>query len=88
MPETDDEYMRGYVSRTIAWIHKRHGIPPEFFDKLAAEDDWTFIIKIHAVLETCANQVLVAYFHKPQLQKVFARLDMTNPKIGKIAFFG
>lgn len=62
------------------------GLPPEFFTSLKEDSDWTFIIKIHALLETGLNNMLVAHFKTPALQKVFSRLDTSNSQQGKIAF--
>lgn len=68
------------------WLEKTAGIPSEFFAQLALDSDWVFLIKWHAVLETCVNHMLTAHFKNPDLNDVFKELQMSNFKTGKMAF--
>ena len=68
------------------WADKVMGLTPSFFQQLEVDDDWAFLIKWHAVLETCANHLLTAHFKNSQLAPIFARIAMSDPKAGKLAF--
>lgn len=75
-----------YHIELFAWIENQIGLPASFFNQLAQDNDWLFIIKWHAVLETCVNHLLLAHFKKPEAADAFARLEMSNFKSGKMAF--
>ncbi len=68
------------------WADKVMALTPRFFQQLEADDDWAFLIKWHAVLETCANHLLTTYFAHPELASVFAFAAMSESKAGKVAF--
>ena len=59
-----------------------------FFDSLDSEEenDWSFIIKAHALAEAAASHLLTKQFRKPELADLFSRLDMSNKATGKAAF--
>ncbi len=54
--------------------------------KLATEDDWSFVIKLHALVEAALTHLLTVASHKPTLDKVYALLDTSDTKKGKLAF--
>lgn len=62
------------------------GLPVGFFKALAKEDDWSFVIKLHALIEAAATHLLVETIAKPSLQDIFSRIDMSNTQVGKLAF--
>lgn len=76
------------------------GIPSGFYQELVKEDDWSFIIKLHALLEAAITRLLTeimglplkAYFPKDSdrypgdLSDVFSWLELSNQRTGKIAF--
>ncbi len=66
-------------------LEKSLGIPEGFIERLRDEDDWSFVIKAHALLEAAISQLLAHELGKPQLEGVFARLDMTAA-FGKLTF--
>ena len=68
------------------WADRVMGLKPDFFRRLESDDDWAFLIKWQAALETCANHLLTRHFGNEKLAKVFARLDMSNSQCGKVAF--
>jgi hypothetical protein len=51
-----------------------------------SDNDWTFIVKLHAMIETALNAALVRHFDAPELSGVIAKLDTANTATGKIAF--
>lgn len=69
----------------VSWAGKELGIDlNEIF--AAAENDWSLIVKLHAMIETTLNTVLLSHFGFPELKRIIAKLDTSNPQIGKIAF--
>jgi len=73
------------MNESIKKFEQDLNLPKNFIDSLLAEDDWTFIIKLSALLEAATSNVLTAILHK-NLEDVFSYLDYANPKYGKIAF--
>ena len=61
-------------------------LPPGFCFALLQETDWSFVIKLHALLETAVSQLLVHTLGHNELADVFARLEMSNTQTGKLAF--
>jgi len=67
-------------------FEKDFGIPEGYFSSFLKDDDWSFIIKIHALLEAVASQLLANATGDIRLQKVFDRLELSNKDTGKMAF--
>jgi hypothetical protein len=61
-------------------------LPNGFCLTLLNESDWSFVIKLHALLETAVSQLLVNALARKELADVFASLEMSNTKTGKLAF--
>jgi len=62
------------------------GVAPTFFDDLLKKgDDWTFVIKSHALLEAALIHLLVADLERPELADVLAELETSDTRTGKIA---
>lgn len=55
-----------------------------FLCNLLAEDDWSFIIKSHALLEAAVTQMLVEYLGESQLKTYIERLPLSDSQLGKI----
>ena len=53
-----------------------------FLPALAEEDDWSFIIKAHALLEAGVSQLLVHELGRPELEEIFSRLDIAAAYFG------
>lgn len=70
----------------IGGMVRELGLPDRFFSEVFNEDDWSFVIKGHALLEAAATHVLVKITNDEGLRKVFARLEMSNKDTGKLAF--
>ncbi|VXC32329.1 hypothetical protein [Pseudomonas sp. 8O] len=70
----------------LAALEEAFGLPEKFIDNLINEDDWSLIIKSHALLESACADMLCHYFGKYEIGDIFAHLDMSNKKYGKIAF--
>lgn len=64
----------------------RRGEGKAFTLKSRNEDDWSFIIKAHALLEAAVAHLLCKALHKDELLPVFSFLELSNKSSGKIAF--
>ena len=62
------------------------GLGEGFIGRLRQEDDWSFVIKSHALLEAGLSQLLSHELQKPALLPVFARLEMGATGYGKLTF--
>jgi hypothetical protein len=67
-------------------LEKELGLPKGFFHRLAEEDDWSFVIKFHALIEAAITHLLVSFFENQSLRSIFSRLELSNFTTGKIAF--
>jgi hypothetical protein len=63
-------------------LQRELGIAQDFFDRLLAEDDWSFIVKTHAVIEAAISQLLTEVVGRKELQDVFAKMPVRE----KLAF--
>ena len=61
-------------------------LPKGFFNDLPSQDDWSFIIKIHALLETLVTQAICSAVGKTELQGILGKLAFANSSTGKMAF--
>jgi hypothetical protein len=67
----------GYLEESI-------GIPRKLLESLLNEDDdWTFIVKIHGIIETGLNHMLLVSLGHPELRKIISKMDTSS---GKLAF--
>jgi hypothetical protein len=69
----------------ISKLAEKMGISMDFFPNLLKEDDWSFIIKLHALIECSCTELLLHHFKKPDLSKVISRLELSNTTTGKLA---
>ena len=74
------------IDSAVRDIETRIGVRAGFFDELKAEDDWSFIIKSHALIEAACAELLTEYVGSRELLDPFSRLELSNKKSGKIAF--
>jgi hypothetical protein len=75
--------MMGAVGEVEAAV----GVPKGFFIKLVTkEDDWSFVIKLHALVEAALTHLLTVASENPTLDKVYALLETSDTKKGKLAF--
>ena len=73
--------------RPIADIENQLGLPTGFLRGLYdREDDWSFVIKSHAFLEAALTHLLADHLGKEDLLPVFAYLETSNVRTGKLAF--
>ena len=73
--------------RPIADIENQLGLPAGFLKGLYDhEDDWSFVIKAHAFLEAALTHLLADHLGREDLLPVFAYLETSNVRTGKLAF--
>lgn len=72
----------------VPLLELKLGLQSGFFDSLDGENenDWSFIIKTHALVEAAVSHLLTQHLQKPELNELFARLDISNKVTGKAAF--
>src|SRR6218665_1056414 len=76
------------VDAGILKLETKIGVRENFFRDLLGGDDWSFVIKLHALFEAACTHLLLFHFKEPELTEVFSRLELSNKATGKIAFLG
>ena len=56
----------------------------EFLFDLAKQDDWSFVIKAHAMLEAVVTEMLLEHLGEPRIKRVIERLPLSDGQVGKI----
>jgi hypothetical protein len=72
--------------KTLFEFESKIGVKDSFFEDLLEEDDWSFIIKLHALFEAVCSHLLLYHLQEPELNDVISRLELSNQSIGKIVF--
>lgn len=63
------------------------GIPPGFLVVLLkSDDDWSFVVKLHAFFEGALAHCLAEEIGRPELAAVLAHTELSRPRAGKIEF--
>ena len=71
--------MTDYIWKgAIEEFENRVGLPTGFVYSLAQEDDWTFVIKIHALYETALAHILATTFGNQKLEEALAEISMAH----------
>lgn len=86
METNEIDIIRKKIHRLEKVIEGRLSVPKGFFVKLLNEDDWSFIIKLHALIEGAVSCLLTKSVGDGCLGDVFSRIELSNNKTGKIAF--
>jgi hypothetical protein len=69
----------------VAQFEKEYHLADGFLKSLLRESDWSFVIKIHALLEASVSKLLAEVLD-PKLLPVFKRIELSNKQIGKLRF--
>jgi hypothetical protein len=80
------EHREDTVEGSIRLLEKELGIREGFLESLKNEDDWSFIIKIHALLEGAISHLLCKALGHDGLSEVFSFIELSNKRSGKMAF--
>jgi hypothetical protein len=71
----------------VAALEVDIGLPGGFFFRLLQEgDDWSFVIKTHALVEAAVSHLLAEVLGDPRLLDVFTLLELSDARTGKVAF--
>lgn len=62
------------------------GLPAGFFKGLYMEDDWSFVVKLHALIEAAITHLLVEHMNDPRLLEPLSHLPLSDKTAGKMAF--
>jgi len=62
------------------------GVSRKLLDSLESDDDWTFLIKMHGILEAGLNHLLLTRLSNPDLSRIVAFLPTNDQRTGKLAF--
>ena len=73
-----------YMNIQIDVIENSMSLPPGFFCSLCKEDDWSFIIKMHAFLEAQLSTVIADHLNKEELSSIITQIPMSDTKYGKV----
>jgi len=71
---------------SLAHLERSLGLPDGFCFKLQTEDDWSFVIKLHALFECAVAELVTHGLGRKELADVFSWLELSNKKKGKLAF--
>lgn len=74
------------LQKAVRDIEERIGVRSGFFDDLEAEDDWSFIVKAHALVEAACAELLTEYVGSREVLDPFSRLELSDKRAGKMAF--
>ena len=76
------------LSELVPLLEVNLGLKQGFFESLDSDDenDWSFVIKAHALAEAAVSHLLTEAVKRPELSDLFSRLDMSNKTTGKAAF--
>lgn len=69
----------------ISELETKVGLPQNFVHRLVEEDDWSFIIKLNALVEASATHLLATKLKAPEIIDNLSHLDLGNRKFGKLA---
>ena len=73
-------------SQAVLGLEALLGLPTGFLARLLDENDWSFVIKVHAFLEAATTHLRVGALGQRSLLGTLARLELSNKTTGKIAF--
>jgi hypothetical protein len=74
------------IEDAVKNLESRLKIHDGFFDALFDEDDWSFVIKSHALIESCATELLTNAIGRVELEDIFSHLPLGDKKVGKIKY--
>lgn len=71
-------------THAVARLEENLGVPKGLFNKLKDEDDWSFIIKTQALLETALSHLIKATLGRDELEDFIEKLNLQG-RTGKLA---
>ena len=77
------------IDEGILDLESKMGVRNGFFETLRdAGDDWSFVIKLHALIEAACTHLLLYHLEEPVLSEAISRLDLSSRPVGKVAMLG
>lgn len=73
-------------SAAVRQIEEQFELGSGFLARLRDEDDWSLVIKAHALVEAAVSQLLTHHVGDQRLTKVFDKLPLSDPQTGRLAF--
>jgi len=73
-----------YSPELIAQYESDIGVPDGFFSRIIHEDDWSFVVKLHGMIEAGLTQILLSHFGDERLEIPFAKMNIGGSS-GKLA---
>ena len=77
--------MSSEIQQKVDEFEERLGLPQGFYAHFLKEDDWSFVIKISALVEAACTHILSYKFRHPELEDNFSYLEQGNRKVGRVA---
>jgi hypothetical protein len=82
----DDDALNKFAHALGTWMEESLGVHESFLSTIHTDDDWTFILKIHAIVEAGLNQMILNHFAEPRISRIITKLQIGNSGTGKLAF--
>jgi hypothetical protein len=80
--EKPDDTIKG----SVQLIEKEVGVRSGFLESLREGDDWSFVIKTHALLEAAVSNLICKTLGRDELAEVFSHVELSGKQAGKMAF--
>lgn len=84
MPSMEEQPEKRTIQDEIFDFERRLELPRGFYTRLFDEDDWSFVIKVSALLEAATTHVLVCRLGRPELDDDLTYVDYANPRCGRL----
>src|SRR5438034_6717665 len=72
------------LAKALSEMEPLLGLPPGFIERLLKDEDWSFVIKTHALLESTLTVVLSKIFRCDKIRDALAEVEM-NHKINMLS---
>jgi len=67
-------------------LERRHELHRGFFATLLKQNDWSFVIQCHSLIEAALGDALTHRAHTQSLRALFDQLPTSDARTGKVAF--
>lgn len=74
------------VYERINELENELGLPKGFYFNISEDDDWSFIIKLHSLIEATVTNCVVNALGDKRLENLIASLPLNNKRTGKMGF--
>jgi hypothetical protein len=68
--------MASSVLSDVSAFEQKLGLPESFYTDLLKNDDWSFVVKLNALVEAACTHALSMRLHAPELEEALANLDL------------